>query len=256
MTTVIRASDERWFRHEVWEYEGSAGDRVAVDAWLSHEPGPVVIAGHGAESDRRAQYLTGAAKAWARKGFSVIAADAPGHGERADPDLPPPTMRDIHRIPFVAQAAADLRRLADRVAERFGDDAPLGYLGFSMGTQYGVPAVADEPRFAAAVFCIGGSTSVALPQLFPSADREVIESVAGIDPVVRAGEVAPRPVLMVNADNDEVFSRDSALALYDAFGSPKELSFFPGKHVEWESPAQWYRRMEGFLRRHLGMTSR
>jgi len=249
---ITDVCDERWFRRETWEYEGSAGDRVVADAWLAHEPGPVVIAGHGAESDRRAQYLTGAAKAWARKGISVVAADAPGHGSRAVPSRPPPSMRDIHRIPFVRQAAGDVRSLVGAVTDRFDAHAPLGYLGFSMGTQYGVPAVADESRIRAAVFCIGGSTSIALPRLFPSADDDVVHSVAEIDPVSRAAEIAPRPVLMVNAEDDEVFPREAALALYEALAEPKEIAFFPGRHVEWGSPAQWYRRMEGFFREHLG----
>ena len=69
----------------------------------------------------------------------------------------------------------------------------------------------------------------------------------------RAAEVAPRPVLMVNAEDDEVFPREAALALYEAFHPPKEIHFFPGKHVVWGSPAQWYRTMERFLREHLAI---
>ncbi len=248
---VVDVDCQRGFRHETWAVDGCRGDRVFAEAWLSDDPGPIVIAGHGAASDRNAPYIRGAAKAWARRGISVVAADAPLHGDRAA-GRPPPDPHDIHRVAFVEQAAADVIRVADAVVATLGDERPLGYLGFSMGTQYGVPAVADDVRIRAAVFCIGGSTSLAMPSLLGGADAAVVEVVAAIDPVRRAADIAGRPVLMVNADGDEVFSRESALALYDAFERPKEITFFPGRHVEWASPAQWYRRMEGFLREHLG----
>jgi fermentation-respiration switch protein FrsA (DUF1100 family) len=161
-------------------------------------------------------------------------------------------MDDIHRPEFVAQAARDLRVLVDAVGHHLGTDRPLGYLGFSMGTQYGVPAVAADERFRAAVLAVGGSTTVAVPEIFGEVDEDIRQVVAAVDPVASASGIAPRPVLMVNADRDEIFSRPSALALYDAFDPPKEISFFPGRHVLWRSPAQWYRRMEGFFREKLG----
>lgn len=237
-------------RLEVWRYRGSRGDEVTADAWLASDPGPVVIAGHGAESSREAQYLQGAAKAWVRRGISVLAADAPMHGDRSA-GHPHPSMIDVHRPSFVEQAAADVRLLADAAAARLGGDLRLGYLGFSMGVQYGVPAVAEEGRFGAAVLAVGGSSRVAAPEVFGELAAGVLDAVDAVDPVRRAAEIAPRPVLMVNADRDEVFSRESALALYDALRAPKEITFFPGTHAVWRSPKQWHRRIEGFLREHL-----
>jgi dienelactone hydrolase len=227
---VVVAEDSRWFRHETWAFLGSAGDRVLAEAWLSSERGPVVLAGHGADGDRNAQYIAGAAKAWARRGITVVAADAPMHGGRFD-GRRPPGMDDPGRTRFLEWAARDVGRLADAVEALLGPDRHLGYLGFSMGTHYGVPAVADDGRFRSLALAVGGSSAVA----------------AGADPLRRAAEIAPRPVLMVNADTDEVFSRDAALALYDAFRPPKEITFFPGSHTVWRSPAQWYRRIERFF---------
>jgi fermentation-respiration switch protein FrsA (DUF1100 family) len=248
---IVAAEDHSWYRCETWRFTGGEGDDVLAAAWLSHTPGPVVIAGHGAESDRNAQYIRGGAMSWARRGLSVVAADAPFHGDRATGVAHPP-MDDIQRPAFIGRAARDVLLLADAIAHRLGPGRPLGYLGFSMGTQYGVPAVAADQRFRAAVFAVGGSTTVAIPEILGEIDPDARERVADADPVVFAPRVAPRPVLMVNADRDEIFSRASALALYDAFEPPKEISFLPGLHVMWRSPAQWYRRMEGFLRHHLG----
>jgi dienelactone hydrolase len=232
---------------------GSEGDDVVAEAWLSPEPGPVVVAGHGAESDRNAPYITGAAKAWAGRGLSVVAADAPLHGDRAT-GVPHPEMHDAGRADFIARAAADVRCLADAVEDRLGPRS-LGYLGFSMGTQYGVQAVAADQRFRAAVFAVGGSATVAIRERFEDSSIALHEEPVPSDPVRFASAVSPRPVLMVNADGDEIFSRRAALALYDAFGVPKEITFFPGRHVDWRSPGQWYRRMEAFAREHLAGVS-
>jgi len=223
---VVAAEECRGLLHETWAFVGTAGDRILAEAWLSAGPGPVVIAGHGADGDRNAQYIRGAAKAWAQGGITVVAADAPLHGARAEA-RPPPGIGDPAWPVFVEWAARDLVSLADVVAGALRPEGSLGYLGFSMGTHYGVPAIAADARFGAAAFVVGG---------------------APVDAVGRAADVAPRPVLMLNADADEVFPRDAALALYDAFRPPKEITFFPGTHAVWRSPAQWYRRLERFFR--------
>ena len=223
---MVAFEDGGGFRHETWAFAGSDGERVLAEAWLSVDPGPIVVAGHGAGGDRNDQYIRGAAKAWARRGITVVAADAPLHGARAG-EHPPPGIGDPGWPALVERAARDLVSLADAVAGAVGPDRPLGYVGFSMGTHYGVPAVAADARFRAAAFVVGGGP---------------------LDAMGRAAEVAPRPVLMLNADADEVVGREAALALYDAFRPPKEITFFPGTHGVWRSPAQWYRRLERFFR--------
>jgi fermentation-respiration switch protein FrsA (DUF1100 family) len=53
--------------------------------------------------------------------------------------------------------------------------------------------------------------------------------------------------MVLNADADEIVSRQAALALYDAFTRPKELVFMPGTHTEWGHAARWFRRIEQFF---------
>jgi hypothetical protein len=43
--------------------------------------------------------------------------------------------------------------------------------------------------------------------------------------------IAPRPFMMVNADNDELLPRKSIESLYDRAGQPKELIWMSGKHI-------------------------
>ena len=226
---------------EAWRFEGSAGDRVPADVWLPEHPGAVIIAAHGATSSRRGPYITGAGRAWARDGLVVVAADAPQHGDRATGGAP--SRGEAHDAGLVEQAVADTHRLVDAIGERF-PGLPIGFLGFSLGALYGVGFAAAEPRVDAVVLAVAGATDgLELPA----------GAAAGLlDPIGPAAAIAPRPVLMVNADADEVFDRAAALALYDALSPPKEISFFPGSHAVWRSPAQWYRRIRTFFRETLG----
>jgi len=55
-------------------------------------------------------------------------------------------------------------------------------------------------------------------------------------PDVWVARVAPRPVVMINALEDERLPRTSILALYDAAREPKQLIWLPGKHVQRNRP--------------------
>jgi fermentation-respiration switch protein FrsA (DUF1100 family) len=103
----------------------------------------------------------------------------------------------------------------------------------------------------AAVLVVAGSTAVSVPERYTEGDfdRALLDRV---DPGAAAPAVAPRPVLMMNADHDEVFSRRSALALFDALLPPKEIIFLPGGHSRWHDPARWNHRMFEFLAGALG----
>jgi dienelactone hydrolase len=145
----------------------------------------------------------------------------------------------------------DHRLLVDAVEARFGAGVPIAYLGMSMGAVMGCHLVAAEPRITAAVLVVGGSTVVSVPERFDDAGG-LERALAHTDPGIPASRIAPRPVLMLNADGDEIFSRRSALALYDSLRPPKEITFFPGTHAAWRSPAQWNRRMLEFLHHVFG----
>jgi len=247
---VVAAEVVHGVRRETWCFTGSEGDEVMADVWLSSRPGPgpVIVAGHGASADRKVQEIRGVGLAWAPQGITVVAADAPRHGDRAAV-AGEPAAHEVWEPGLVQQNMADLGLLCDAVESRFGKGRPLGYLGFSMGVVYGVPFMATEERLVAGVFVIGGSTRVAVAEkaLPPEMSGALLE----MDPVEHAAGISPRPVLMVNGDEDEVFSRAAAFALYDAFGLPKEITFFPGSHTEWRVPPQWHRRMSSFLTRAL-----
>lgn len=215
---------------------------------------PVVLMGHGGGLHKKTPALAARAHdtvtTW---GFTVVAIDAPGHGDR------PRTAEDERaRAEFRrALAAGDTARfesasvryalsLAHRAVPEWqatldalqdlpaiGTEAPIGYGGgISMGTAIGVPLTAIEPRISAAVF--GGGFFV-------------------YDELIEAARRITVPVQFLLPWDDEHVDRRSTLALFDAFGSAeKTLHANPGDH----RTIRWVGLDEEFLARHLGRPER
>ncbi len=131
------------------------------------------------------------------------------------------------------QAVPEWRATLDAVQalDYVGTDAPVGYWGVSMGGAIGVSLVAAEPRISAAVLGLAG-----LPP-----DHKAL--------AIAAAQVTI-PVEFVLQWNDELVSRESGVALFDALGSrEKTLHANVGGHAGipiWESES-W----EQFFNRHL-----
>jgi dienelactone hydrolase len=104
----------------------------------------------------------------------------------------------------------------------------IGWWGVSMGTIIGLPFVAAEPRIDAAVLGLMGLTG-------PTQDR--------------IAKDAPRvecPVLFLVQWDDELFGRESAIALFDAIGSTdKRMHVHLGRHGD--LPSEAFRSSESFL---------
>ena len=95
--------------------------------------------------------------------------------------------------------------------------SPLGYWGLSMGTIYGAPLVAAEPRILAAVL---GLMGIAGPN--DSYKARIAAEARRIDV----------PVLFLLQLEDELFDREQCLALFDALATPdKRIHAHPGAHA-------------------------
>jgi len=110
-----------------------------------------------------------------------------------------------------------------------GTEAPVGYGGgITLGTAIGIPLTAIEPRITAAIF---GGGFVVHESLIEAARRITV------------------PVQFLLPWDDEHVDRQSALALFDAFGSKeKTLHANPGDHRD----VRWFGVDDSFLVRHLG----
>lgn len=229
----------------LWTPEGAAGPR------------PLVLLGHGGTQDKRTPNVLGLARRFVRHlGYSAVAIDAPGHGERVtDPEVSARARRGLERriaagpgqgIELTDEEAAqwayrstrgkvDWKATLDALeAEPDLTDGRIGYWGVSMGTLIGLPFVADEPRVSAAVLGLAGLSSRLGGTRFEEAARRL-----------------SIPVLFVYQWDDELMTRQGGLDLFDALGSKdKTMHINPGGHVA--MPLFERDAFDAFFRRHLG----
>ena len=233
----------------LWLPEGASGPR------------PTILIGHGGTQHKRVPNVLGLARRFVRHlGYAAVALDAPGHGDRiTDPaEIEERRRRLEARIgsgtrgsddgaplftPEQAQQAvvrtrtgvAEWRTLLDDLASVPGlGSGPFGYWGVSMGTHIGLPFVAGEPRISAAVLGLAG-----------------LHNRPGAEEFEQAARSLRIPVLFVFQWDDELMSRESGLALFDAIGSTaKTMHVNPGGHVQ--TPLFERDAADAFFIRHLG----
>lgn len=237
-----------------------AGETVPAVIWApegASGPRPLVAMGHGGSQHKKTPGIRVRAAQYAKKfGYATLAIDAPGHGDRISREEAEAIARDtLARVSGQAAHAWTPERLA-RMSERsrqavpewkaaldavqgldfVGSGGPVGYWGVSMGTVFGVPFVAAEPRITSAVL-----------------------GLAGLRPGAEDFEAAARaitcPVEFVFQWDDAVAKREHGLALFNALGSTeKTLHVNPGGHMEIPGfeAASW----ERFFQRHLTETAK
>lgn len=209
-------------------------------------PRPLVLMGHGGSLHKRFEGQLRLAHQLVREhGFAAAAIDAPGHGERVT-DEHRARMREQYRAGFplssaqlydwlratIPGAVAEWKATLDAL-QSLADigPAPVGYIGFSMGTTLGLPFVAADPRVRAAIFGLAGAGGEGNP--FEAAAKQI-----------------QVPVRLLAQLHDEVVPAESALALFRALGSQiKTLRVNPGPHVG--IPAHEREEFAGFFVRYL-----
>jgi dienelactone hydrolase len=179
---------------------------------------PLVLIQHPATSSKDDYFVRDVALAWAKMGWACAGLDAPYHGDRASHD-PMSLLRDRDRFAEVSrQFAGEVSAVIDALAARYPIDlSRLGYVGYSMGSMLGIPAVAADGRFKVAAFCLVGEGGLL--------------GAAGADgsPVRELGNVAVR---IVAKEQDEFFSREASQALHDALSGERDIAWLPGGHFE------------------------
>ncbi len=252
---------EQGVTEQGFEFERD-GERVPGILWRPQDasgPTPLVLLGHGGTQHKRAPNVLGLARRFVRHlGYSAVAIDAPGHGQRiVDKEQAAAQRRDLQRrvveargeasaprqappdqaayLAAHARARADWAMTLDLYDAEVGLlEGKVGYWGLSMGTMIGLPLVADEPRIASAVLGLAALSG------WPGEDER------------RAAAARVRvPVLFILQWDDQLMTRQSGLDLFDAIGGPdKALHAFPGGHVD--TPLSERDAYDGFFARTLG----
>ncbi|MGW0797453.1 alpha/beta hydrolase [Streptomyces sp. NPDC002692] len=230
----MRFTSEQRFDDGVLEREFTLGEIPGV-LWTpapssapapAPAPAPLILLGHPGGLRRMYPRLAARARRSAADGFAAVTVELPGSGDR--PRLPAleQARADLHRtlkagepvgdeiidalvLPLVEKAVPEWRATLDAVLSLPGLGGPVGYSGgvISIGTRLAVV----EPRIAAAALFAGSFVPRAM---FEEARKVTI------------------PLHVLLQWDDEGNDRQSALDLFDAFGSKeKTLNANMGGHA-------------------------
>ena len=167
---------------------------------------------------------------YAMAGCAALVLDLRGNGGETrgrafDPDLEFMAF-DMGAWPQTYETACDLSAARGIVAGRW--TVPVYAMGASNGGRYAAVAAAADPGFAG---YIGVSTSgygLAGNRYTGNASRFLLS----IDPDHAIGRIAPRPVWIFHAKDDQIIDFSLGQELYSRAGNPKEFIVFNGTHGE------------------------
>jgi pimeloyl-ACP methyl ester carboxylesterase len=255
----FRDDPARWGFSATREIDLTARDGLRLHSWLfeSAEAVASVIVLHGHNANKHT-VLPLAHMLYPR--YNVLLLDHRGHGES-----------DGVRTTIGYEERLDVHAAVDYLLEH--GMGPVGIYGMSMGGATAILAAAEDPRIVAIVadspyarlrWAVG---QVARLRGYPAFITPAI-SFAGVlatalhlrypikafDPVEVVGQLAPRPLLITHGVEDDIIPVESAYALYERAGEPKELWLLEGlKHCQAldECYDEFSARVVGFYDRWL-----
>jgi hypothetical protein len=227
----------------VLEREFTLGEIPGVLWTPGSAPAPLILSGHNGGLHKRHPRLVARARHYAAEyGFAVAAIDAPGCGDRPRSAVDEQFRADLRRaleagepvdeivdafiVPLVERAVPEWRTTLDALLSLPEIGGPVGYAGM---TAIGIRLAVVEPRISAAGFFAGG--------FVPGTLREEARQVT-------------IPLQFLLQWDDEGMERQSALDLFDAFGTrEKTLHANLGGHAG----VPWFEVDDGarFFARHL-----
>lgn len=239
-------------------------DGIKLAGWLVtpqrlRETLPAIILCHGQGANR--SDLTDLAVSLSRRGYAVLTFDFRAHGESGgrSSSLGYRETKDI---------AAAYRFLASRKGI---DKERIGIFGFSLGGASAILAAAETGAFKAVVADSAfaslrdqARTAITgfyhLPS-FPFLQLAVLgyelyfqTSVSTVAPEAAIGRIAPRPVLLIAGDGDDLIPRENGERLYAAAKEPKQLWVIPvtghGDTMAAAGP-EYEKRVGEFFDQHL-----
>ncbi|HEX4932811.1 MAG TPA: hypothetical protein VFV33_06495 [Gemmatimonadaceae bacterium] len=125
------------------------------------------------------------------------------------------------------------------------DTTRIELVGASFGAPFAAMTAALDPRVSRLWLVHGAgepytmlehnlekSVPWRVPRMLVAGLANVLASGPRLAPERWVGQVAPRPVVMINATEDERLPRHAIVTLHDAARQPKEIIWMPGLHVQ------------------------
>ena len=195
-------------------------------------PFPCIILMHGLGDRKTVDYIEAGNQYLLDAGYAVLRLDISNHGDRFKYDYDF-DLTDGFRYwtrDLITQTIFDLRRAVDFIQTREElDPDRIGYYGISLGGIIGTIFCSVEERVKVPVIVLaGGSLNLMFGMDALSSDTRSYLSM--IEPVNYVAKIAPRPLLMINAENDDIVPPINSKLLFKAAKKPKEIIWYPAKH--------------------------
>jgi len=194
---------------------------IPCSVWsASDSPRGVVLLGHGLGVDRSHETVVHPMEILVTEHqAAVVVPEIPLHGVRAELPYDTPEIVDRWQHFWVSGGVelicSELQRLTSFCGEYF-DDLPVAYFGASLGTQYGIPFLAQTGDIKSAVLGLFGS--------YPPPKTPVMNRFA---PAVRC------PIYFIQKLDDEIHPAESTAHLFSTLGATEKiLDSTSGRHVE------------------------
>ncbi|GAA5221272.1 alpha/beta hydrolase [Membranihabitans marinus] len=197
-----------------------------------NKPWPVIIFMHGLGDHKEADYMEYGNQFFIDHQYAVLRVDIANHGDRETKDFDF-SLTDGYRYwtrDVMSQTVFDLQRAVDFIESQANLDSDrIGYFGISLGGMIGTIFSAIEKRIKVPVITLAGGK-----MHFMFGAKGLTPAVKAyfsvIDPINFVADISPRPLLMVNASNDEIVPPITSKFLYKKAKQPKEIIWYPNKH--------------------------
>ena len=195
-------------------------------------PYPVVVLLHGVGDRKDADYVEAGNELLTKAGYAVLRLDVHNHGDRKVNDYEFSLTDGLKYWTrnTISQTVFDLQRAVDFLERRPEiDSKKIGYYGISLGGIIGTVFCGIDERIKAVVIAIAGG-SLNLMYGTDALSEEVLDYVSIIDPINFVEKIAPRPLLMINAENDEIIPPTMSKLLFNKAEEPKNIIWYPTTH--------------------------
>ncbi len=228
-------------------------DGIELTAWYTPAAnGAAILVAHGYGDKRSSQIHT----LFARYGYGVVSWDFRAHGESGGELC---TMSYSESLDV--EAALDFALMQPNIRQ-------VGAWGASMGAATIINAAASRQEISAVVADSAFSTlkeeldimvsvGILRPLVRFFAEREAGLEIDQVRPVDLISLISPRPVFLIQGEEDVVVPADAAQKLYEAAGEPRTLWMVPrAGHIGSVSakPEEYERRVIAFFDESLSIS--